>query len=68
MGLGRQVIWTCRDDDLKNVHFDTRQYNHIVGKNQGTYECNWRIESKRRFLARFDRWLANHRQKTGSMR
>lgn len=30
MGLGRDVIWMCRDDDLKNVHFDTRQYNHIV--------------------------------------
>ncbi len=29
MGLGRPVIWTCRKDDLKNAHFDTRQYNHI---------------------------------------
>jgi nucleoside 2-deoxyribosyltransferase len=32
MGLGRAVIWSCREDDLKNVHFDTRQYNHIVWK------------------------------------
>ena len=30
MGLGRPVIWTCRDDDLPNVHFDTRQYSHVV--------------------------------------
>ncbi len=30
MGLGRQVIWLCRQDDLANVHFDTRQYNHIA--------------------------------------
>lgn len=30
MGLGRPVIWTCRNDDFDNVHFDTRQYNHIV--------------------------------------
>jgi hypothetical protein len=30
IALGRPVIWTCREDDLKNVHFDTRQYNHIV--------------------------------------
>jgi hypothetical protein len=30
MGLGRPVIWTCRQDDLYNTHFDTRQYNHIV--------------------------------------
>lgn len=32
MALGRPVIWACRDDDLKNAHFDTRQYNHIVWK------------------------------------
>jgi hypothetical protein len=30
MGLGLPVIWTCRDTDIKNLHFDTRQYNHIV--------------------------------------
>jgi len=30
IGLGRPVIWTCREDDLENVHFDTRQYNHVV--------------------------------------
>lgn len=30
LGLGLPVIWLVRDDDLKNVHFDTRQYNHIV--------------------------------------
>ena len=29
-GLGIPVIWSVRHDDLKNVHFDTRQYNHIV--------------------------------------
>lgn len=29
-GLGIPVIWSVREDDLKNVHFDTRQYNHIV--------------------------------------
>ncbi len=32
LGLGRIVIWTCREDDFRNVHFDTRQYNHIVWK------------------------------------
>lgn len=31
-GLGLQVIWTCRDDVMKYVHFDTRQYAHIVWK------------------------------------
>lgn len=30
MGIGIPVIWTCRDTDIKELHFDTRQYNHIV--------------------------------------
>lgn len=30
IGLGLPVFWSVRDDDLKNVHFDTRQYNHVV--------------------------------------
>jgi hypothetical protein len=30
MGLGIPVIWTCRDKDVEELHFDTRQYNHIV--------------------------------------
>jgi len=30
MALGRPVIWTCDKNDFPNVHFDTRQYNHIV--------------------------------------
>jgi len=29
-GLGIPVISTCRDDDKGNLHFDTRQYNHII--------------------------------------
>lgn len=29
-GLGIPVIWTIHKDHLNNVHFDTRQYNHIV--------------------------------------
>jgi len=29
-GLGKQVIWLCRKDDLANVHFDNRQYNFIL--------------------------------------
>jgi len=30
LGLGIPVIWTCRDTDIDKLHFDTRQYNHIV--------------------------------------
>jgi hypothetical protein len=30
LGLGLQVIWTCKKSDLKDVHFDNRQYNFVV--------------------------------------
>lgn len=29
MGLGLPVIWTCRKDHMKDLHFDIRQYNCI---------------------------------------
>jgi nucleoside 2-deoxyribosyltransferase len=29
-GQGIPVVWTCRKDSLESVHFDTRQFNHIV--------------------------------------
>jgi hypothetical protein len=29
IGLGLQVIWTCRKDHIKDLHFDIRQYNCI---------------------------------------
>jgi hypothetical protein len=29
LGLERTVIWICRRDELKQVHFDNRQYNFI---------------------------------------
>ena len=34
LGLGLPVFWCVRKDDLKNVHFDTRQYNHIAWDNE----------------------------------
>lgn len=30
MGLGLPVVWLCHYDELKETHFDTRQYNFIV--------------------------------------
>jgi nucleoside 2-deoxyribosyltransferase len=31
LGIGRPVIWTCRADrKAQDMHFDTRQYNHIL--------------------------------------
>ncbi len=29
-GLGLPVIWTCRTDQVEELHFDTRQENHIT--------------------------------------
>ncbi|HAP41469.1 MAG TPA: hypothetical protein DCQ94_17185 [Nitrospira sp.] len=34
LGLGIPVFWCVRADDLSNVHFDTRQYNHIAWKDE----------------------------------
>jgi len=34
MALGLPVFWCVKVDDLPNVHFDTRQYNHIVWKDE----------------------------------
>lgn len=31
-GLGIPAILTCRNDKVDDLHFDTRQYNHIVWK------------------------------------
>ena len=32
-GLDIPVIFTCRSDKIDQVHFDTRQFNHIVWDN-----------------------------------
>jgi hypothetical protein len=36
IGLARQVVWTCRKDEIKDLHFDIRQYNCI----------DWKIEAE----------------------
>jgi len=33
IGLARQVVWTCRKDEIKHLHFDIRQYNCIDWEN-----------------------------------
>jgi nucleoside 2-deoxyribosyltransferase len=30
LGLGLKVIWTCKETSKDDLHFDTRQYNHIM--------------------------------------
>jgi nucleoside 2-deoxyribosyltransferase len=34
MGLGIPVIWLCKESDINDAHFDTRQYNHILWNNE----------------------------------
>jgi nucleoside 2-deoxyribosyltransferase len=47
LGLGRPVIWVCEETDLKNIHFDTRQYNTIVytGADDLRTRLQFRIEA-----------------------
>ena len=30
LGRGQKVIYTCREDDIKNAHFDLRNNQHIL--------------------------------------
>lgn len=32
LGLNKKVIYTCREEDFKDTHFDTNHYQHIVYK------------------------------------
>lgn len=41
-GLGLPVIWTVHDTDLDVVHFDTRQYNHIVWNDLADFRARLR--------------------------
>ena len=34
LGLKLPVIWTCRADDIRGLHFDVRQYNCIAWKDE----------------------------------
>jgi nucleoside 2-deoxyribosyltransferase len=48
MGLGLPVIWCCQDDEeqIRNMHFDTRQYNHILWKDIEDYKTRLEIRIK----------------------
>jgi len=34
LGHKKSVIWLCKNDDKDHIHFDTRQYNHILWENE----------------------------------
>jgi len=37
-GLGKEVIFTCKSDKIKDVHFDTSHRNHILWANEKDLE------------------------------
>ncbi len=45
-GLGLDVFWLCREDDLDNLHFDIRQYNCIVWSEDKKHELRKRLSSR----------------------
>jgi hypothetical protein len=47
LGLGMPVIWTARDNMKSEIHFNTRQYNHIFWKE----ESDLRIRLYNRIIA-----------------
>jgi nucleoside 2-deoxyribosyltransferase len=55
MGLGIPIIWTCRDTDIEDVHFDTRQYNHVVWTSAA--------DLKERLVNRIEATLPNRSQR-----
>ncbi len=38
LALGRPVIWTVRKDEIDSVHFDTRQFVHILWTDAGDFK------------------------------
>jgi hypothetical protein len=47
IGLGLRVIWTCQKDEIKDLHFDIRQYNCIAWETPAELakELQFRIEA-----------------------
>jgi hypothetical protein len=46
LGLGRPVLWTAREDRLRRVHFDTRQYNFVWWRPDEFGELAKRIQNR----------------------
>jgi hypothetical protein len=45
-GLNLEVIWTCSEDDLENLHFDIRQYNCITWSHANLGELKRKIKNR----------------------
>ena len=35
-GVGMEVVWLCREDHMKDAHFDTNHFNHLTWKDDGS--------------------------------
>lgn len=49
LGLGLQVIWLCKEEDLEHIHFDNRQYNFLTWNDDEFQDL--RIKLKNRIIA-----------------
>lgn len=45
-GLNLEVVWTCREDDLENLHFDIRQYNCITWSQTNPNDFKTKIKNR----------------------
>lgn len=45
-GLGIPVIFTCKDAEDVELHFDTRQYNHILWKEENIDEFRQKLSNR----------------------
>lgn len=45
-GLGKPVIWCVRDSDLESLHFDTRQFSHIVWSENDLPSLKQKLQSR----------------------
>jgi nucleoside 2-deoxyribosyltransferase len=46
-GLGLPVVWSCREDDIRNLHFDIRQFNCLAWNDSAAlaHRLQMRIEA-----------------------
>ena len=45
-GLGQEVFWLCREDDIDELHFDIRQYNCIPWRDDEREELRRRLSTR----------------------
>ena len=46
LGLGLQVIWTCKKSELENNHLDTRQYNFVTWEEEKLDEFKTNLQNR----------------------